>query len=86
LAQSAYSPVDASSPIEKTYRLAKLGIQLYRSAVAALAAGTTFSAMDFPGARRALAAVRDATAEQSDERVKEAESFLATISRGERRP
>jgi hypothetical protein len=42
--------------------------------------------MDFPGARRALAAVRDATADQSEERVKEAESFLATIARGLRRP
>ena len=60
LGQSAYDPRDASSPPAKTWRLARLVVDLLRTGERALAAGTAFGQLDFASVRRALAAVRDA--------------------------
>ncbi len=60
LAQSAYSATDASSPVGKTLALARLGLALHDAAAAATAAGRPLERLDLTGARRALAALRDA--------------------------
>jgi V/A-type H+-transporting ATPase subunit A len=60
LAQSAYDPNDARSPVTKTYRLARLVLDLHRRASAALGQGRRFDRIDLGPVRRALAGVRSA--------------------------
>jgi V/A-type H+-transporting ATPase subunit A len=60
LGQSAYDPRDANSPPAKTWRLARLVVDLLRGGEAALAGGVGFDRLDLSGVRRALVAVRDA--------------------------
>ncbi len=64
LGQSAYDPNDAYSSVDKTYRLASLAQSLYATGLRALDAGTPIERIDLGAARRALAAVRRAPAEQ----------------------
>lgn len=58
VAQSAYDPADASSPIEKTHVLANLILQFHRTARDAVAGGLPFSGVDVGRARRAITGVR----------------------------
>lgn len=58
VAQSAYDPADATSPITKTHTLADLVIRFHRSAEGAIAAGRAFGSIDVSGARRAIAGIR----------------------------
>ncbi|MBX6363838.1 MAG: V-type ATP synthase subunit A [Gemmatimonadetes bacterium] len=60
LAQSAFDPNDASSSPAKTYRLARLGRDMYREGAEALRRGVPYERLELGAARRALAAARDA--------------------------
>jgi len=82
LGQSAYDENDALSPVEKTYRLAKLAYEIYRAARAALRAGVTFEELDVAPARRALAAVRDAPAVLVEAQASLAAEVIAAIGVG----
>jgi V/A-type H+-transporting ATPase subunit A len=55
LAQSAFDPNDACSPVRKTYLLASLALQTYRDGRAALEAGVGFEALALDPVRRSLA-------------------------------
>ncbi len=59
LRQNAFHPHDAKSSLGKTYALARGALAMYTSAAAAVAAGTSFSALDLAGVRHALTALRD---------------------------
>jgi V/A-type H+-transporting ATPase subunit A len=58
VAQSAYDPADATSPLTKTHALADLVVRFHRSAGGAIAAGRAFATIDVAGARRAIARIR----------------------------
>jgi V/A-type H+-transporting ATPase subunit A len=58
LSQSAYDPVDASCPLDKTCQLARAGLRLQEVALAAVAAGAAVNQLDLREARRALLAMR----------------------------
>jgi V/A-type H+-transporting ATPase subunit A len=60
LRQNAYHPHDARSSLPKTFALAAAALAAYRSALAELDAGTSFTTLDLTGIRRALVALRDA--------------------------
>jgi V/A-type H+-transporting ATPase subunit A len=80
LAQSAYDANDAYSPIAKTYRLAWLADQLYRSGVRALEAGTPIERLDLAPTRRALAACRRAAPADVTSRGDEAAAALLVLA------
>jgi V/A-type H+-transporting ATPase subunit A len=80
LGQSAYDPNDASSPVTKTYRLACLALALYRGGLGALAGGTRFDQLELGPARRALAAVRNASPNELASRIAEAEKEIERLS------
>jgi V/A-type H+-transporting ATPase subunit A len=80
LAQSAYDPNDAYSSVAKTYRLAWLADQLYRTGVQALERGTPIERLDLAPARRALAACRRAAAADVTVRGDEAAAALAVLA------
>jgi V/A-type H+-transporting ATPase subunit A len=77
--QSAYDPNDASSPIERTYQLARLAHALYRAGLAALDAGKPLERIDLGPARRALAAARRAPANEFAARVSGVTAALGQI-------
>jgi V/A-type H+-transporting ATPase subunit A len=79
LAQSAYDPNDAFSVAGKTYRLAVLVAALHASGKRALGAGVPFERLELAPARRALAAVRTASAEAFAASVAEAEAAIAAV-------
>jgi V/A-type H+-transporting ATPase subunit A len=79
LAQSAFDPNDASSPLDKTYRLAALTVALQTAGAAALAKGRTMETLDLTGARRALVAARRAAPSELAARVAEAASAIAAV-------
>ena len=80
LAQSAFDPNDAFSPIGKTYRLAALAQALYAAGLAALDKGTTIDRLDLGPARHALAAVRRAPPAEFEARATEAAAVIARIA------
>jgi len=61
VAQSAYDPADATSPITKTHTLADLILRFHHSAEAAIASGRAFGTIDVGRARRAITRVRSLT-------------------------
>jgi V/A-type H+/Na+-transporting ATPase subunit A len=79
LGQSAFDPNDAYSSIEKTHRLAALGIALLAAGRAAIAAGTVFERLDLTAATRALAAVRRAAQADLVERAAAAAAAIAAL-------
>jgi len=58
IGQSAYDPVDASSPVARTRGLADTILRFHRDGTAALAAGVSLGALDAGAVRRSLAALR----------------------------
>jgi V/A-type H+-transporting ATPase subunit A len=82
LAQSAFDPNDALSPVEKTYRLALLARAAYQAGLAALDRGAVFDRLNLGPVRRALSAVRWSPAADLVERVSEAERAVQQISTG----
>ena len=80
LAQSAFDPNDALSPVEKTYQLALLARAAYRAGLAALDRGVLFERLDLPPVRRALAAIRWSTPAGLAGKVADAEQVVRQIS------
>ncbi|HEY8258863.1 MAG TPA: V-type ATP synthase subunit A [Gemmatimonadales bacterium] len=85
LGQSAYDPNDAHSPLTKTYRLASLAIEMHRRGLEAIGAGARFEQLELAPCRRALAAVRAASATDVEARAREAEQAIARLA-GKRAP
>lgn len=81
LGQSAYDPNDAWSPVRKTYRLAVLAREFYRAGHAAIQSGVPFDLLDLGVARRALAAVRNASETDYEKMAAEAAAALAALAR-----
>jgi V/A-type H+-transporting ATPase subunit A len=81
LGQSAYDPNDAWSPVRKTYRLAVLAREFYRAGQAAIQSGVPFDLLDLGAARRALAAVRNASETDYEKMAAEAAAALAALAR-----
>jgi V/A-type H+-transporting ATPase subunit A len=80
LAQSAFDPNDALSPIDKTYRLALLARGAYQTGLAALERGATFERLNLNPVRRALAALRWSAPAELSARVADAERAIQDIS------
>jgi len=80
LAQSAYSPTDAASPVGKTLALGRLTLSLDRAARDALAAGRAFERLELGGARGAIARVRDAGPAEWGPAAEAAEAAIAAVS------
>jgi V/A-type H+-transporting ATPase subunit A len=81
LAQSAYDPNDAASPVEKTWRLTVLADALYRTGLAALDAGAAFESLDLASVGRALAALRRSPPADVAARAAAAEASVAALAR-----
>jgi V/A-type H+-transporting ATPase subunit A len=81
LGQSAYDPNDAWSSIKKTYRLAGLAREFYRAGQTAIQAGVSFDLLNLAAARRALAAVRNASETEYESMAAGATSALAALAR-----
>jgi len=79
LGQSAYDPNDAHSPVRKTYRLASLALETYRTASAALASGVPYDQLVLAPVRRALAAARSASMSDLEARAAETASLIEAI-------
>jgi V/A-type H+-transporting ATPase subunit A len=79
LGQSAYDPNDATSSLEKTYRLASLARALYRAGLAALDGGAALETLDLGGARSALAALRRAGPVDLEARAAEAAAVIERV-------
>lgn len=58
IGQSAYDPVDASSPVARTWALADAILRFHRAGTEALAAGGTLASVDSAAVRRTLTALR----------------------------
>jgi V/A-type H+-transporting ATPase subunit A len=80
LGQSAYDPNDAASPPGKTHRLASLAMALHAGGLAAIRAGLRFDQLELGAARRAIAAYRSAGPDEQADRLREAESAVATAT------
>ena len=80
LAQSAFDPNDALSPVAKTYRLALLARAAYQAGLAALDRGAVFERLNLTPVRRALAAVRWSAPADLDSRVAEAQRAVEQMS------
>jgi V/A-type H+-transporting ATPase subunit A len=66
LGQSAFDPNDAFSPPAKTFALADGALRAFDRGSEALAGGTSFADVSFDGVRRALAALREAPAPETE--------------------
>lgn len=83
LAQSAFDPADAFSPVPKTYHLAALALAFHREAGSALDAGRPFESIDVVAARRALERLRGAKGDDVERVATEARASLVAAARGE---
>jgi V/A-type H+/Na+-transporting ATPase subunit A len=82
LAQSAFDPNDADSPVEKTFLLVRMSHALHRAARACLEGGVPFDELRLERARQALTALRDAPAAEREARVADVEAALPRVSAG----
>ncbi len=80
LGQSAFDPNDAYSPPDKTHRLARTALDVLARARDALAAGATFAELELGPARRALAALRDASPAEATARADELALRIAALA------
>lgn len=80
LGQSAHDPNDASSTLDKTYRLVGAALAVYRAGQRALAAGKTFEQLDLATPRRLLAMVRRASSEEVPDRAADARSSAEALA------
>lgn len=79
LGQNAFDVNDASSPPDKTARLAELALAALDRAEAALAAGQDLDALPLSGVRQALAAVRRAPAAGRGDCIADAERAVEAL-------
>jgi len=82
LAQSAYDPNDAASPLAKTYRLASLARDLHRAGLAALEAGAPFEQLPLAPARQALASLRGTPEADLEAAALRAAGLIAAVAAG----
>jgi V/A-type H+-transporting ATPase subunit A len=80
IGQNAFDPRDASSSISKTHALASLVVGLRAAGREELEAGTSLSRLDLSGASRAIAAVRDSTPDELDERKAAARAVIEALA------
>lgn len=80
LAQSAYDPNDAASPLAKTYRLAALARDFHHAGLAALESGTPFEQLPLGPARQALASLRGTAAADFDSAARRAAGLIQAIA------
>ncbi|MGO8995571.1 MAG: V-type ATP synthase subunit A [Polyangiaceae bacterium] len=80
LGQSAFDPNDAYSPPDKTYRLARGALDVLARGREALAAGVAFAELELGPARRALAALRDASEAEAGALTEELARRLSALS------
>jgi len=80
LGQSAHDPNDASSTLDKTYRLAGAALAVYRAGQRAIAAGRTFEQLDLATPRRLLAMIRRAATEEVPSRAAEARASAEALA------
>ena len=83
LGQSAFDPVDAFSPPDKTFALADAAIRAVDAATDALSRGIGFPDLPLGTVRRALAMLRDAPPAESETAHRRLEEALAQISLAE---
>jgi V/A-type H+-transporting ATPase subunit A len=79
LGQSAFDANDAYSPPAKTFLLARLSLAVLEAGRLALEKGATFSELDLPPLRRALAMLRDAPEGERAARTVEVEARLSSL-------
>ncbi|HZJ64355.1 MAG TPA: hypothetical protein VFD36_12620, partial [Kofleriaceae bacterium] len=79
LGQNAFDPNDASSPLEKTEKLAALAVAALDRADAALVAGRELDALPLSAVRRAFAELRRAPEANRVERVAAAERAVEAL-------
>jgi V/A-type H+-transporting ATPase subunit A len=80
LAQSAYDSNDARSSVLKTWHLARLAMELHRTAGAALESGVALERLDLASARGALRALRLASEEELEARVGQTARAIAALA------
>lgn len=80
LAQSAYSPTDAASPVAKTLALGRLTLALHEAARGALTGGRVLERLDLGPVRSAIARVRDASATEWPAPAALAEAAIRTLA------
>ena len=80
LGQSAYDPNDASSPVEKTWQLARLARQLHRNGLRAVEAGQPVERLALAPARQALATARRAGSADFAACCARAEAAIAAVA------
>ncbi len=85
LAQSAFDPNDASSPVDKTYHLTRLAMDVFETAGLLLDGGEAFDALRLEDAFHALARLRDASPDEREARDEEAQAVVAALGRREER-
>ena len=86
LGQSAFDPTDAFSPPAKTFELADAAVRLFDAGAAAVARGVPFADLSLDAVRRALAHLRDASADGAGPAragVNDAITAMAPSSRSE---
>ncbi|MDX1661802.1 MAG: V-type ATP synthase subunit A [Gemmatimonadota bacterium] len=81
LGQSAFDPVDAFSPVEKTHALARLVHAFHEAATDAIEGGAGIGDVDVRSVRRAIDRVRGATSDELQERIEEAEEAIEKSAR-----
>jgi vacuolar-type H+-ATPase catalytic subunit A/Vma1 len=80
LGQNAYDPNDATSPLDKTARLAALALAALDASDAALVAGAELDALPLAAFRRAYADVRRASVADQPARIVAAERALGELA------
>ena len=82
LGQSAYDPADWSSPVLKTWRLARTTLALHHAAEGRLRAGRKLDQLDLAGVGRALAAARSVPATDFAATMTAVDGMIATLGEG----
>ena len=80
LGQSAFDPSDAFSPPAKTFALADAALRAFDIGTAALIRGLAFADLSLDDVRRALAQLRDASAEGNDAARRRVDEVLGAIA------
>jgi len=80
LGQSAFDPNDAFSPPAKTFALANAALRAFDIGAAALTRGLGFADLSLDDVRRALAQLRDASAEDNDAARRRVDEALGAIA------
>ncbi len=82
LAQNAYDPADACSPVHKTHRLAGLTVSLREAAIQALERGVTLEALDLSTMRRDMVRLRGLAADAFDDAAGAVAARVSALSAG----